>query len=105
MSGTDSCQAKIYRGGLGDLGEVGHVQGHSFWAGGQGHYPVPIAPGGELSPAGAVNTVGVLGTARSNIIPRLGGDLSEFDSLFGAMEQRHCAHLSSFVTTDKLALS
>jgi hypothetical protein len=50
---------------------------------------VLVAPGGELRPAGAVDTGRVLGPARSHVVPRVGGDLGQLDGLFGALEQRH----------------
>jgi hypothetical protein len=88
VGGTDSCQAKVDRGRLGDLGEVGHVQGHGLRTGGQGNYPVLLAPGGELRPAGAVDAGRVLGPTRSEVVPRVGDDLGQLGSLFGALEQR-----------------
>jgi hypothetical protein len=63
VGGTDRGQAKVYRGGLGDLGQVGHVAGDSLRAGGQGQYPVLVAPGCELRAARAVDT-GVVFSAR-----------------------------------------
>jgi hypothetical protein len=89
VRGTDSCQAKVDRGGLGDLGQVGHVQGHGLRSSGQSPHPVLVAPGGELRPAGAVDTGRVLGPARGYVVPRVGGDLDQLDGQLGALGQCH----------------
>jgi hypothetical protein len=93
VGGTDRCQTKVDRGGLGGPGEVGHETGHGVCAGGQGHYPVLVAPGGELRPAGPVDTSRVLGPARRHEVPSVCGDLGKLDGLFGTLEQCHGASL------------
>jgi hypothetical protein len=89
VGGTYRCQAKVDRGGLGGLGEISHIAGHRLGACRQGHHAVLVAPGGELRPAGAVDTSRVLGSARRHVVPRVGGDLGKLDGLLGALEQRH----------------
>ena len=93
VRGTDRGQAKVDRGGLGCLGQVGHVAGHGLGSCGQSRHTVFLAPSGELRPAGAVDTGRVLGPARGDVVPRVGGDLGQLDGLLGALEQRHGASL------------
>jgi hypothetical protein len=89
VGGTDSGQASVDRGGLRGLREVGHVQGHGLWASRQSCHTVLVAPGGELCPAGAVDPGRVLGPARGEVVPRVGGYLGQLAGLFGALEQHH----------------
>ena len=64
-----------------------------------------VAPGGELPLPGAVDAGRVLGPARGQVVPRVGGDVGQFDGLSGALEQCHGPSLFSFVTNDKVVLS
>jgi hypothetical protein len=96
VGGTDRGQAKVDRCGLGGLGQVSHVEGHSLRAGWQRCHPVLVAPGGELRPAGAVDTGRVLGPARSDVVPCVGGDLGQLKGLLSGGEERHGAGVLSF---------
>ena len=106
VGGRDRGQARMDRGGFGSFGQIGHVAGYGLRPGGQRPHPVRLAPGGELRPAGSVEPGRVLGPARIEVFPCVGGDLGHLDRLFGTFEQRHAlSFFSSFVTNDKVALS
>ena len=53
-----------------------------------------VAPPGELRPTGPVSTGRVLGPARSDVIPCVGGDLGQLKGLLSSGEERHGTSLS-----------